>query len=149
MPETGAPIEVHGAFRFVVEIDGIAQAAFTECTLPDLEVETEEVREGGLNEFVHVLPGGLKAGRVRLRHGITGSAELLNWYLQVLQGNVNDAMRQVTVIMYDEALQPLIRWSFADAYPVKWVGPAFKTDGSAVAIETLELAHHGVTVESA
>jgi phage tail-like protein len=35
------------------------------------------------------------------------------------------------------------RWSFQNAYPVKWVGPELKADGSAVAIETIELAHNG------
>lgn len=148
MSRTGAPVEVHASFRFTVEIDGIGHAAFTECSLPGLEVETDEVREGGLNEFTHKLPGRVKAGTVTLRHGITRGTALLGWYLQVMQGNVTDATRQVSVVMYDSALAPVVRWSFQNAYPVRWEGPTLKSDQQALAIEVLELTHHGFSVES-
>lgn len=148
MPRTGEPVEIHASFRFTVEIDGINEAAFTECALPSLQVETEEIKEGGLNEFTHKLPTRVKTGTVTLRHGITRGAELLNWYLQVLQGQVTDATRQVSVVMYDSMLAPVVRWNFQNAYPVKWEGPTLKTDQQALAIEVLELTHHGFTVEA-
>ena len=42
---TGDRLEIHGAFSFVVQIDGIENAVFHECTLPTLEVEVEEEKE--------------------------------------------------------------------------------------------------------
>jgi phage tail-like protein len=68
--------------------------------------------------------------------------------LQVLQGQVSDATRQVSVVMYDSTPAPLLRWNFQGAYPVRWEGPTLKADQPALAIEMLELTHHGFTVES-
>ena len=124
----GGEIEVHGNFRFAVIVDGIAQAAFSECRLPNLQVETIDIKEGGQNTYVHRLPVRVNAGSVTLRHGVTRSASLLSWYLQVLNGDMQNAVRQVTVVVYDVARTPLATWSFRNAYPIKWSGPALKAD---------------------
>ena len=50
-------VEVHAAFRFAIQIDGITEAVFTECTLPSLEVDVTQQMEGGLNNAVHQIPG--------------------------------------------------------------------------------------------
>jgi phage tail-like protein len=39
-----------------------------------------------------------------------------------------------------------MRWSLDKAFPVKWIGPALKTDENAFAVETLEFAHHGIQI---
>lgn len=142
MPRVGEPVEVHSGFRFTVKINGINQAAFTECTLPSLQVETLEVKEGGQNEFVHRLPVRVKPGTLKLHHGITRGLELLSWYQLVLQGKMTQATRQVTVIMYDATLKEVAQWHFHDAYPISWKGPTLKTDQSALAIEELELVYN-------
>jgi phage tail-like protein len=51
----------------------------------------------------------------------------------------------VYVVLLDQEGQETWRWSFQEAFPVKWMGPELKADGSTVAIESLELAHHGVS----
>ena len=38
-------------------------------------------------------------------------------------------------------------WTLNSAFPVKWVGPALNTTEAAVAIETVEFAHHGLMEE--
>jgi len=139
--------EPHASFRFAVMVDDIHHATFTECKLPDLQVETEEIKEGGQNTFSHKLPVRVNAGSVSLRHGITRSGDLLKWYFQVLSGDIENATRQVTVVVYDVTGTPLATWSFRNAYPVKWSGPTLKTDDNSVAIEELEFVHHGFTVD--
>lgn len=141
------PVEVHASFRFTVNIDGVNQAAFTECKLPALQVETEDIMEGGQNEYIHRLPKRVKAGSITLRHGITKDGALLEWYLQVLSGDIKKATRTVTVVMYDSKLDPIARFTFRNAYPIKWSGPTLKTEGKALAIEELELTHHGFEVQ--
>ena len=141
----GLEIEVHGNFRFSVSVDGIPQAAFSECRLPSLQVETMEIKEGGQNTYTHKLPVRVNAGSVTLRHGVTRSASLLQWYLQVLNGDMTNAIRQVTVTVYDVARLPIATWNFRNAYPIKWSGPTLKADDQAVAIEELDFAHHGFT----
>lgn len=143
MPVVGKPIEIHANFRFTVAIDNIDHAAFTECTLPSLQVQTEEVKEGGQNEYIHKLPVRVQAGSITLRHGITKGTELLKWYLALSKGEVAKSTRDVTVVMYDSTLKPIATWTFHKAYPIKWSGPTLKAGEQALAIEELELAHHG------
>jgi len=143
---TGERIEVHSAFRFVVDLGG-EQACFSECTLPNLEIDVTEQREGGYNTGVHLLPGPVKAGRITLRRGVCRSSQILEWYRQVATGKVKEATRNVSVTVLDMQLQPVLRLDFLRAYPVKWSGPTLKTSDSAVAIETLELAFAEVQVQ--
>ncbi len=135
--------ESHVNFRFDVIVEGVVVAAFTECTLPTLQVETLEIKEGGQNTYTHKLPVRVNAGSITLKHGLSRRTELLSWYLQVLEGDIEEATRQVTVVMYDVMHIPLAIWNFRDAYPVKWTGPTLKSDGSEIAIESLELNYHG------
>lgn len=147
MAATGNWGEAHGAYRFVVQLDGSAEAAFTECTLPSLEVDVLEQKEGGYNTGVHLLPGPVKAGRVTLKTGLTRSSKLLEWYRDVANNASKGTHRNVSVIMYDSEQQPVLRLNFTHAYPVKWSGPTFRTADSAIAIETLELAFAEVEME--
>ena len=68
------------AFRFKVEIEGVIEAGFSECSGLQVETEIEEIREGGLNEFVHKLPKGFKHVNLTLKHGLTTSDTLYRWH---------------------------------------------------------------------
>jgi phage tail-like protein len=133
-------------FRFRVEVDSVIQAGFSECSGLQAETEVEEVREGGLNDYVHKLPKGSKHVNLTLKRGLTDSDVLWNWYQDVMSGKKGQR-KMVHVVLQDITGQEVWRWSFREAYPVKWTGPDLKADGSAVAIETLELAHHGFDVK--
>lgn len=147
MAHTGQRVEAHSGFRFTVKIDGIDEAVFNECTLPALEVDVLEQKEGGYNNGVHLLPGRVKAGRITLKRGVAQSSALLNWYRDVLNGDVSGALRPVSIVMYDSTLAEVMRLNFERAYPVKWSGPSFKTSENTVAVETLELAFAEATFE--
>lgn len=135
-------------YRFQVIVDDMFFATFTEFKIPDLEVQTMDVIEGGQNAYVHKLPVRVSTGPVVLKRGVTADMSLIDWYMQVADGNVSDARRQVSVIMFTEMGIPIIIWSFLDAYPIKWVGPAFNSADSSVALEELHFVHHGFTIES-
>ena len=146
MAKTGETFALHANFRFTVAIDKVKFAAFTECSLPNLQVETLKIKEGGQNEYEHTLPVRVNVGTITLRRGIVKDNALLDWYLQVMQGDIEAATRTVTVTMHDSELNPFVTWEFLRAYPIKWSGPTLKTGDQAVAIEVLELAHHGFLV---
>jgi phage tail-like protein len=107
-----------------------------------IEMDVTEYEEGGTNGFVHMLPGRVRTSNLTFKRGMTRSNELLQWCLDVAQGNVD--RRHVSVVMYDPLGEALMRWNFEQAYPVKWIGPELASDGTSVAIETLELAHEGL-----
>jgi len=139
---TDVSAEASVSCRFYVEIDGFAQAVFTEVDGLQLETEMTEVEEGGSNGHVHRLPGRTRVGNLTLKRGMTATHEFFRWYLSILQGTM--LTRNLSIVMYDPQGQEVTRWNFLRAYPVKWIGPQFTADGTAVAIETLEFAHHGL-----
>jgi phage tail-like protein len=139
-------IDTQAGFRFTVAINSINYAAFTEFRLPNLDVQTAEIQEGGQNTYIHKLPVRVSVGPATLRHGISRDLTLLNWYLQVLKGDLKNAYRQVTVVMYDVKRTPLVTWDFMKAIPVKWSGPTLKADDNSVAIEEIEFIHQGFEV---
>lgn len=134
------------AFRFAVEIDGATIGAFTECDLPNFEIETEEVKEGGLNDVIHTLPGRGKPGHLTLKHGVMLNDQFMKWAYQVMINAFGaEKYKSVTVVMVNNNHKPIYRFEFDRAFPVKWQGPQFRAGDNAVAIESIELAHHGVT----
>ncbi len=134
----------HPAFRFKVEIAGITQAVFNECTLPTVEWDVQELKEGGLNTYVHQLPGQRKVGKLTLKTGL-GLASLLDWYKKSM--NQQWERKAVTVILLDNAHQEVMRWNITNAYPISWKSPTLESDDNSVAIEELVLACNEVTVE--
>lgn len=132
--------ETHAAFRFVVEVNQLPLAAFTECTLPAIEWDIEEVKEGGLNSFVHQLPGQRKAAKVTLKRGV-GKSQLLFWYLAAMNGIFIRLPITIRLVELKKGLPvPMMTWIIADAFPSKWSGPELRSDSNTVAIQTLELA---------
>jgi phage tail-like protein len=130
------------SFNFELELEGLLVGSFSEVSGLGAEIDIEEYREGGVNEFVHKLPKNTKYGNLVLRRGMTESKVLYDWYKKVVNGKIE--RRQVTLTLMDTQKSPLKNWSFKNAFPVKWSGPDLKSDGNAVAIELVELAHQGL-----
>ncbi len=131
-------------FRFIVEIGNDKQGVFTECTLPAIEWEMQEIKEGGLNSHTHQLPGRRKGVRITLKNGV-GKAALLEWYIQCM-GVPPYERRVVTVKLCNSKNLPVMTWNIQNAYPVKWTGPSLKADENSIAIQTLELACGEITI---
>jgi phage tail-like protein len=51
----------------------------------------------------------------------------------------------LSIILIDRQWNDNVRWDVRDALPVKWGVSELKADGNTVAVETLELVHHGFT----
>jgi len=128
--------------NFLVEIDGLILAGFTEVSGLDSTVQVEEYREGGVNDFVHKLPKETRYSNLILKRGFTESEALWDWHQNAVMGKIE--RKNGSIVLLDRNGQEKWRIMFMSAYPVKWVGPDFKADSSSVAIETLELAHHGL-----
>jgi phage tail-like protein len=129
-------------FNFFIEIDDLIVGGFSEVSGLQAETEFEEIREGGVNDRVHKVPKVTKYPNIVLKRGITDSDVLWKWHQDVVDGKIR--RKGVYVALLDAEGLERWRWSFIDAYPVKWVGPDLRADGNLVAIETLELAHNGI-----
>ncbi len=128
-------------FRFLLEIEDIAQAGFREVTVPDSTQDPIEYREGHEPITVRKLPGLIKYGNVSLKWGITDSFALYDWRKMVEDGNIKKARKNVAIIVLDDEGSPAARWEFSEAWPTKYDAPDLNATGSEIAIETLEIAH--------
>lgn len=133
-------------FRFQVEIDGLLFAGFTEVSGLSVEIETENYNEGGVNDFVHVLPKNVKYQNIVLKQGILYSDQMWTWIRDVKEGKIKK--RNGRIILLDSDSQSRWYWHFTDAYPVKWTGTDLKATGNNVFVETLELSHCGIKKSS-
>ena len=140
---TGDRRDPYASFNFLVEIEGVVAGGFSEVSGLQAETETEEYREGGVNDFVYKLPKITKYPNLTLKRGITDFDELWKWHQDVVAGDIK--RKNGSIILVDCSGTTGKRWNFTKAYPVKWVGPDLKADSSTVAVETLELAHRGLT----
>ncbi len=143
MANTGERIEPIPAYIFYVEIDGVLEATFTECSALESEIAIQEYEEGGVNTHVHQLPGRVKYKPLTLKYGTAGSDALWDWYQQICQGQIEK--KNISVVLFDYAGEEVRRWDLQAAYPSKWAGPALQTARHAPAIESLTLVHHGIT----
>lgn len=124
-------------FRFLVSANGNSLGVFTECTMPVIEWELEDVKEGGQNNFVHQLPGRRKTARLTLKNGV-GKSELMEWFWQMLDGKIERKTLMVQLLATQDTNSVVMTMNVQDAYPVKWSGPTLKSDDNSIAIQTVE-----------
>jgi len=139
---TGARVDPHVNFNFLVELDGITRAAFQEVSGFDSTIDVIEHREGGDNTTPRKLPGMTKHSNIVLKWGMTDDVELYKWHRDAVRGTI--ARKNGSIVLLDRAGQEVARWNFVNAWPTKWDGPDLNAEGTDVAIETLELAHEGI-----
>jgi len=137
------PLPPYLTFNFAVEIEGLLVGGFTEVTGLESVIEVEEYREGGVNGFVHKLPGKTSYANLTLRHGLTSLGTLWDWYHQTTEGAIS--RRNGTIMLLDARQVPVMWWNFRNALPVRWTGPTFNAASDEVGVEELELAHEGFT----
>jgi phage tail-like protein len=125
---------------FIVKIPDVDTIGyFSECSGLELSFDVYEYHEGGNNDFVHRLPGGLHYPNLLLTRGLTKEDALLKWFLAT---QTHPERKEMTLTLKSATAQR--SWTFADAYPVRWTGPQINSHGSSVATETLEVAHTGL-----
>ncbi|MCP4230008.1 MAG: phage tail protein, partial [bacterium] len=74
--------------KFHVEIDGIIAAGFSDVSGMQTEIETEDHREGGRNDYVFKFRKINKYQNIILKRGFTSSDALWKWHLRVVAGNI-------------------------------------------------------------
>ena len=131
------------AFRFEVQLTGLPAAGFSECSGLTVEITPEEYAEGGQNSFMRKFPGRTKQTNIVLKRGIVDRS-LWDWFFDLTQGQVQ--FRDGTITVHDPSgSEEVMVWYFERAFPVKWTGPDLNASQNAVAVETLEICHQGLT----
>jgi phage tail-like protein len=135
-------------FSFSVSIDG-AVTSFQEVSGLDIEAQVIEYRAGDSKGFSTIkMPGIQKSGNVTLKKGVFAKDNAFwTWFKQ----NTMNTIKRVTVVisLLDQTGAPTMVWTLANAWPTKITGTDLKSDGNEVAVETIEVAHEGLTIANA
>lgn len=119
-------------------------AGFSECTGLEMTLETEDYEEGGNNGTVLKFPKRTKWGEITLKKGITRKTDLFDWYYGFTQGITK--RKDGIIILMNEKHEPHTVWKFRRGLPVKYVAPQLNAQQNNVAIETLTIAHEGMSM---
>lgn len=146
-PKGGTRSDPLPVFCFQVTIDAVKEVAFFKSVSGlKAEIETIPVREGGQNATMFQLVGGTKWSNIVLKRGFTkdsGASGMLNWCNSWI-GQPGSRSKGVITLL-DTALKKQAEWTFHNGIPVKWDIGEFDASKSELAIETLEIAHEGIT----
>lgn len=132
-------------FHFQVQWGG-SRVGFTEVTGLDVQSEAIEYREGSSPEFHKIkMPGLQKFSNITLKRGnIANDNEFYDWMNSISMNTVE--RRDIVISLLNETHEPVMSWKAKNAFPVKIQASDLKADGNEVAIETLELAHEGLSL---
>ena len=133
----------YGKFRYKVEIDGLEAGGFSEVSGFDASIDVIEYREGDMVQTPMKIPGLKKYGNITLKQGLTTSKVLYDWIIAGVNGAVD--RKTITITLLDDEEAPAASWQVINAWPTKYTAPDFNATSSEVAIETLEIAHEGMT----
>ncbi|WP_336732840.1 phage tail protein, partial [Chryseobacterium sp. VD8] len=134
--------------KFSFEVDwGGTNIGFQEVSGLSIERDIIEYRQGASPDFSKIkMPGMAKFGNITLKRGtFKGDNDYFEW-LQTVQMNTVER-RSITISLLDENGAPAVTWKVKNAFPLKLQSTDLKAEGNEVAIETLEIAHEGLTIE--
>lgn len=136
-------------FHFLVEFDGLGSQAkdhqFQSVSGLSVDIETEEMAEGGENRFKHKLPVKTKYPNLTLKRGMLIDSAVINWCRDAIE-NFSFRPVNLTIKLLNEKHQPLISWNVVHAYPVKWSVEDFNAEESKVVVENFELTYNYFTL---
>ena len=135
----------------VVEVPNITPntaflGIFKGLTGLEINYDVLEYREGGNNDYVHHLPGRMRYPNLVLSWGLISDQLLLQWFMATHQQAQLQEITLTLTAARGTKEAPLRKFTFVDAFPVRWSGPNLVADQHDPETwgETLEIAHSGI-----
>jgi phage tail-like protein len=128
---------------FVLEIDGCEIGSFRKCTGIESEheiIEYKEVTKDG-RMIIRKSPGAMKWSDVTLERRIDNSTELWKWHKQVIDGDIDGARRNGSIVAKNSKMEETARWNFTNGWVAKWTGADFDAGANDVATEKVVITH--------
>ena len=131
--------------HFTVEWGG-QRIGFTEVSGLSIEMELISYREGASPEYSNTkMPGQIKHTNIVLKRGISqGDNDFYDWLNTVKLNSIE--RRDIVISLLNEEHEPVVSWRVKNAFPVKIEWSDLKANASEPAIETIEIAHEGISV---
>ncbi len=126
------------AYNFKLEINGIPEGHFTECSGLSVKIDSIAYREAGNHQTVRHIPGPVDYAAITLKFGVTKSKTLFDWIMNAAEGKIE--RKNVSISLLDsQGSGEVMRWNLADAWPSEWKGANLSATDKGVAIESLTL----------
>jgi phage tail-like protein len=135
------PVGFHFTVAFI-GVNGITDndIRFQTVTGLNVELNTEELTEGGENRFVHKLPTRAKYPNLTLKRGMLKGSALIKWFKDAVENHKFSPIT-INVSLLNEKHDPLATWSFIGAYPVKWEISDLDAAQNKIVVDTIEIAY--------
>ncbi len=132
-------------FRFEVKWDSQVMS-FQEVSGLDAEAQQIEYRHGDSPDTSVIKMPGLKNNSdVTMKKGVFKSDnKFWDWFNEIKTNTIK--RKPVTISLLDEGGKPTMVWTLANAWPTKISGTDLKSTGNEVAVETIVIAHEGLTI---
>jgi phage tail-like protein len=135
------------AFKFGLEIEGKLSGYFTQVT--GIGSETEVIQQKVVNSetgetIIQQIPGRLSWTPVTMKRGVTSSMDIWEWRQDVVDGKIDDARTNCSIVAYSQDNTEIARWNFENAWPSKVVGPEMDAGSTNYTIEDVTIVHEGV-----
>lgn len=134
-------------FHYQVEWGG-SRIGFTEVSGLTVELQSIDYREGSSPEYqVTKMPGIPQYSNITLKRGVSrADNEFFQWLNTVKLNNIE--RRDIIISLLNEDHEPVMVWKVKEAWPCKVDGPSLNSTSNEVAIETVELCHEGLVIET-
>ena len=135
------------AFKFGLEIEGKLSGFFTQVS--GIGSETEVISHKVVNSktgetLIQQVPGRLSWTPVSLKRGVTSSMDIWEWRQKVVEGKVDSARTNCSIVAYNQEQKEIARWNFENAWPSKVVGPEMDAGSTNYMVEDVTIVHEGV-----
>ena len=133
-------------FKFALEVDNVTVGFFRKCAGIESETEIIEFKEATEQGrmIIRKVPGAMKWSDITLDRRIDTSKALWDWRKQVIDGDVDAARRNGSIIAYDSKGAEVARWNFEAGWPSKWKGADFDATTNDIATESVTITHEGL-----
>ena len=132
-------------FSFGVELAGVDVAQFKEAAGFESTTSPIFYKESNEGKIVYKKTAGLQEwADVTLKRAISSSMAFWEWRKQVINGQMDEARRECSIVLYDPTGTEAVRYNLKDAWISKWKGPDLDADNSGVALEEVTIVHTGL-----
>jgi len=136
------PVNWYKKFSFIIEIDGIARAAFVRCSELAVEAANVAYREGG-RLHPHNAPGTVTFPELTLERGVTDDFDLYNWFKDTFDAGAGtglttpDLYRTFDIVQLDRSGNEVERYTVYDAYCRRYAAGDWDNDADETRIESV------------
>ena len=133
----GLPTDALAGYHYSIEIDGVTVAQFQEVSGLTSELDVIELKENTKDGkyVIHKLPGNRKPPSITLKRAKNSSKDLWEWHQQIFQGNVSNARKNGSVVLYSYDHTEVGRYNFINAWPSKLSMSTLKSSGNEILME--------------